>query len=171
MTLNGADVLDARAGPVCGARYPSRAQLRRAIATLYPASAARDHAPRPRREVAPPFAAAVSGATDEIGYLSVGASAGNLFFQLVNAPSPCRPRGQAARTDPLSLSRSAAHHLFPAAIARATLNSACRCARQPLGGLHLRAAAFPLPGLVAPVAVVPSAVPLPVPALGVIPDE
>ena len=31
----------------------------------------------------PPFAAAVSGATDEIGYLSVGASAGNLFFQLV----------------------------------------------------------------------------------------
>ena len=31
----------------------------------------------------PPLAAAVSGATDEIGYLSVGASAGNLFFQLV----------------------------------------------------------------------------------------
>jgi hypothetical protein len=33
------------------------------------------------------------------------------------------------------------------------------------------AAAFPLPGLVAPVSVVPSAVPLAVPALGVIPDE
>jgi hypothetical protein len=42
------------------------------------------------------------------------------------------------------------------------------------GGLawhHLRAADFPLPGLVAPVSVVPSAVPLPVPALGVIPEE
>ena len=36
---------------------------------------------------------------------------------------------------------------------------------------HLGAADFPLPGLVAPVAVVPSAVPLAVPALGVIPDE
>jgi hypothetical protein len=33
------------------------------------------------------------------------------------------------------------------------------------------AADFPLPGLVAPVSVVPSAVPLAVPALGVIPDE
>jgi hypothetical protein len=37
--------------------------------------------------------------------------------------------------------------------------------------LHLCTADFPLPGLVAPVSVVPSAVPLPVPALGVIPDE
>jgi hypothetical protein len=36
---------------------------------------------------------------------------------------------------------------------------------------YLRAAGFPLPGLVAPVSVVPSAVPLAVPALGVIPDE
>jgi hypothetical protein len=36
---------------------------------------------------------------------------------------------------------------------------------------YLGAADFPLPGLVAPVSVVPSAVPLAVPALGVIPDE
>ena len=36
---------------------------------------------------------------------------------------------------------------------------------------YLRAAGFPLPGLVAPVSVVPSAVPLAVPAVGVIPDE
>jgi hypothetical protein len=36
---------------------------------------------------------------------------------------------------------------------------------------YLCAADFPLPGLVAPVSVVPSAVPLPVPALGIIPDE
>ena len=36
---------------------------------------------------------------------------------------------------------------------------------------YLCAADFPLPGLVAPVSVVPSAVPLAVPALGVIPDE
>ena len=36
---------------------------------------------------------------------------------------------------------------------------------------YFGAADFPLPGLVAPVAVVPSAVPLAVPALGVIPDE
>jgi len=36
---------------------------------------------------------------------------------------------------------------------------------------YLCAADFPLPGLVAPVSVVPSAVPLAVPAPGVIPDE
>jgi hypothetical protein len=36
---------------------------------------------------------------------------------------------------------------------------------------YLRAAGFPLPGRVAPVSVVPSAVPLAVPALGVMPDE
>jgi len=36
---------------------------------------------------------------------------------------------------------------------------------------YLCAAGFPPPGLVAPVSVVPSAVPLAVPALGVIPDE
>ena len=36
---------------------------------------------------------------------------------------------------------------------------------------YLCAADFPLPGLVAPGSVVPSAVPLAVPALGVIPDE
>jgi hypothetical protein len=36
---------------------------------------------------------------------------------------------------------------------------------------YLCAADFPLPGLVAPVSVVPSAVPLAVPALGVMPDE
>ena len=43
--------------------------------------------------------------------------------------------------------------------------------RQTRLAAYLRAADFPLPGLVAPVSVVPSAVPLPVPALGVIPDE
>jgi len=60
-------LLDARVGPVCGVRVPSRAQLRRqSIVRAYPASAARDQAPRPRR-IAPLFAAAVSGATDEIG--------------------------------------------------------------------------------------------------------
>jgi hypothetical protein len=37
--------------------------------------------------------------------------------------------------------------------------------------IYLGAADFPLPGLVAPVSVVPSTVPLAVPALGVIPDE
>jgi len=58
----------------------------------------------------------------------------------------------------------------PRPVTLLTHDSACRCA-QTLGGLHLRAADFPLPGLVAPVSVVPSAVPLPVPALGVIPDE
>ena len=37
--------------------------------------------------------------------------------------------------------------------------------------IYFGPADFPLPGLVAPVSVVPSAVPLAVPALGVIPDE